>query len=238
MRKLVYLLLIVVLTGCQTAEKKDDVLLNLSSSGEVKVVPDMASLTATVSCTNKNINLSSDCTKRGINTLFQLLEQNGVAKKDYHSSRIELEKDYIWKHNSNVFNGYKSSSTISIVFRDLDAMSQVITKTMTMKDIELSGLSYSHSRIDDFIQQAYLLALDNTNQLAEKMKEKTGGKLLEIMEIKNTNTNFVTQVTMKRESKAFAENILADAASPAPIQVNPGELTLTRDVQVLYKIYR
>lgn len=236
MRWLAFITLSLALAGCQTAENKDTIVLNLSSSGEVKVVPDMASLLATISCTNKNLTFSTNCTKRGIDTLFQLLEQNGVEKKDYHSSRIELEKEYTWRNNSNVFNGYKSSSTISMVFRDLDAMGQVITQTMTMKDVSLYGLSYSHSKIDDLVQQAYLLALDNTNQLAEKMKEKTGGKSLEIMEIMNTTGDFVTQVTTKQLEKR--EGIVAARTRSAPIQINPGELTLTKEVQVLYRVYR
>lgn len=238
MRKFAYLLLTVTLVGCQTEKESDFLLLNLASIGEVKLIPDMASMSATVSCTDKIIERSAECSKRAIKDLFQLLDKNGVKKEDYHSSRIELEKEYTWRNSSNVFEGYKSSSTISIVFRDLDAMTQIVTGALTMKSVELYGLNYSHSQIDEFSQQAYLNALDNANVLAERMQAKVAGKSVQIIEISNNNNGFVSNIT-EEKGEWLAQNYSGRTRSaPAPIPVNPGELTLTKEVNVLYKVYR
>lgn len=238
MRRLATVLLIVALAGCQTETESDYLLLNLSSSGEVKLIPDMASMSATISCTDKMIERSAECTKRVINDLFQLLEKNGVKKEDYHSSRIELEKEYDWRNDSNVFVGYKSSSTISMVFRDLNVLTQVVTAALTMKSLELSGLNYSHSQIDEFSQQAYLNALDNANELAERMQIKVNGKSLQIIEISNNHNGFVSSISEEKR-EWLAQNYSGRTRSaPAPIPINPGELTLTQEVNVLYKVYR
>ncbi|MDH5784076.1 MAG: SIMPL domain-containing protein [Chromatiales bacterium] len=236
MKRLACLLLTVTLLGCQGEEPSDFLLLNLASNGEVKLIPDMASMSATISCTDKVIERSADCTKRAITNLFQLLDKHGIKKEDYHSTRINLEKEHTWRNNSHIFVGYKSSSTISMVFRDLDAMSQVITAALTMKSVELSGLNYSHSQIDEMSQQAYLNALDTSRELAEKMQEKLGGKSLVVMEVNNSGQNFVTRVPAGLMKREMAQGF-ADTAT-SPIQINPGELTLAKEVNVLYKVYR
>lgn len=238
MRGFAWIAFIFALAGCQADTERDFMLLNLSSSGEVRLIPDMASMSATISCTDKNIDRSTDCAKRGINALFQLLEQNGIKREDYHSSRIELEKEHTWRNDSYIFKGYKSSSTISILFRDLDAMAQVITGAMTMKEVELSGLDYSHSQIDALSQQAYLNALDNGRQLAEKIREKLGGTSMEIIEVNNTRSDFVTQVSEIKLEQYAATATSRSRDNVSPIQINPGELTLQKELNVLYKVYR
>ena len=100
MKKFIYIIVALSLFGCGASDHKKPVLLNISATGEIEVVPDIASIVVNVSCLNKNLVKSNNCTKEHIDKLFKLLEQHQILKKDYHSSRVNLIKEYIWRKNS------------------------------------------------------------------------------------------------------------------------------------------
>ncbi len=234
MKKIVYIIILLSLFGCNKSDNVKSILVNIEASGETQLVPDIASIAVNVSCTNKDLSKSTECTKTNIDELFALLNGHKIKKDDYHSSRVNLAKEYIWKNNSQVFKGYKSSSTINILFRNLETMSAIITKIMTMENASLYNLSYSHSEVDSFANKAYLEALDNSKTLANEIKNKLGGKSVEVMQISNMRENFGTN-----KSVTLSENKKLSRYSPnAPptIQVHPGSLKIIKDIYAQYRI--
>lgn len=234
MKKFIYIIMALSLIGCDNSDHKKSILLNISATGEIEIIPDIASITINVSCLSKNLVKSNNCTKNRIDKLFTLLEQHKTLKKDYHSSRVNLEKEYVWRKNSNIFAGYKSSSTVNILFRDLESMSKVLTKTMLMKNINVSNLNYSHSNIDLLANDAYLAAIKNSKTLVNKIKDNLNGQSVEILEISNSSNAF-----SGIESKGYEANnkgIMARKREISTIQINPGSLKLSKNIYVLYRM--
>lgn len=232
MKRIVFLIIVLSLLGCNKSDNRNPVLLNVQASGEIEIVPDIATITVNVSCTNKDLSKSNDCTKKSIDELFILFNEHKISKKDYHSSRINLEKEYTWKNNSQVFSGYKSSGAINILFKDLGIMSKVLTKIMTMRNVEVFNLNYSHSDIDSLANNAYLEALDNSKKLANEIKIKLRGKSIIVLEISNVNNRFSSHES--KYSDKEIQSLKERAAST--IQINPGALRLIKDIYVLYSI--
>ena len=234
MKKIIYIIVLLSLFGCNQSDNAKSIQVNIEASGEILLAPDIASIIVNISCTNKDLSKSTDCTKLSIDELFALLNKHNIKQDDYHSSRINLDKTTIWKNNSRVFNGYKSSSTINILFRNLETMSLVITKIMTMENASLYNLNYSHSAIDTFANKAYLKALDNSKTLAIEIKNKLGGKSVKASQISNIRENFSTNdpVTL-RETKTLSRT---SANELATIQVNPGSLKIIKDIYVQYRV--
>jgi len=233
MKKYVYILIALLLSACNQSDSDNSVLLNIRATGEIDLVPDMASVTVNISCIYKDIAASNECARKNIDTLFALFDKHKISKDDYHSSRVNLEKSYSWRNNSNIFDGYRSSSTIGVEFKDIEVMGQVITKMMGMKNAEVSGLNYSHSKIDALTNDAYLKALGNAGKLAEDFRQELKGESVRVLEVSNIDNKFRTSVSkgfLKRE----AVSNFSDAA-PA-IQINPGMLKLVKDVYVLYSV--
>jgi len=233
MKKIVYIIIALSLFGCNKSDNVKDILVNIKASGEIQLVPDIASIAVNINCTNKDLSKSTDCTKKSIDELFALLNEHKIEKDDYHSSRINLEKKYIWKKNSQVFHGYKSSSTINILFSNLEIMSVVITKIMTMGNASLYNLNYSHSEIESFANKAYLEALDNTKTLANEIKSKLGGKSVEVSQISNIRERSGIHESGIPEKKALS---IDRSSEPSTIQVNPGMLKIIKDIYVQYRI--
>lgn len=233
MIRVIYIVITLSLLGCNQSDKTKSVLVNLNASGEIQLLPDMASITVNVSCVNKNILASGECTKKSVAKLFALLDEHKVDKKDYHSSRVNLEKEYIWKNNSQVFRGYKSSSTINVVFKDLKVMGSLLAKVMLMKRAEVYGLTYSHSQLESYSNKAYLKALDNAATLADEIKIKLAAKSIEILKISNIRAGFDSPEP--KSLNKYSANLYESDASSA-IQVNPGSLSLIKEVYVQYQV--
>jgi uncharacterized protein YggE len=232
MKKLFYIIVVLSLFGCNGSDDVRSILVNIEASGEIEVLPDMASIAVNVSCIDKDLSKSTECTKTSIADLFALLDEHKINRDDYHSSSINLEKEYIWQNNSQVFNGYRSSSTVNIVFRNLETLSVVITKIMTMKDASLNNLNYSHSELDAFANKAYLKAFDNSKMLADEIKNKLGGKSVEVSQISNMREDFSVHGSDAPEEK----RLRLSTNEPSMIQVNPGVLKIIRRIYVQYKI--
>ena len=234
MKKYLYILIALLLSACNLSVSNNSVLLNISATGEIELIPDMASVAVNIACTNKDITVSNECARKNIDKLFALFDEYKISKEDYHSSRVNLEKSYRWRNNSNIFVGYLSSSTISVVFKDIEVMGQVITKIMGMRNAEVSGLNYSHSKIDELTNDAYLKAMSNAKELAEDFRQELLGESVRVLEVSNIDNKFRTSVDRGVLEKRAVANYVADSA-PA-IQINPGMLKLVKNVYVLYSV--
>lgn len=236
MKKTVYMIILLSLFGCNQLNDVKSVLVNIEASGEIQLVPDMAGIAVNLSCTDEDLSKSTECTKISIDELFTLLDEQNVKKDDYHSSTIYLSKEYIWRNNSQVFNGYKSSSTVNILFRNLETMSVVITKIMTMENASISNLSYSHSEMDTYANKAYLEALDNAKILADEIKEKLGGRAIEVLRVSNfREASGINEPAALRKTGERAM-LASNANAPSPIQINPGAQKIIKEVYVQYRI--
>lgn len=232
MKKYTLLLIAVLMAGCYPASDKKAVLINIQSSGEMQLKPDSASITVNISCTNKDLPTSSACVSKNINFLFSVLEKNNISRDDYHSSRINLEKEHVWQNNSQIFNGYKSSSTVNILFKNLDIMSETVTALMSMEKAEISNLAYTHSDVESYTNKAYLKALDNSRVLADELRVKFNGSAVEVVQISNIgDQTFVTP-----PSGGMSANDGLARAMPSSLQVNPGMMILVKDIYVQYRV--
>ena len=90
MKKIVYVIIVLFLFGCSKSDDLKPILLNIEASGEIQLVPDLASIAVNVSYTNKDLSKSTECTKKSIDELFALLNEHKIKEDDYHSSKINL----------------------------------------------------------------------------------------------------------------------------------------------------
>lgn len=228
--------LLALLAACNNEQNSSVVQLAISAQGEMKVVPDMASINISLGCTNKDVNRARACTGSALDEVFSLLQENQLGKNDYHTSILTLEKEYDWKRSSRVFTGYKASTTLTVVFRDLEVMSRVMNKILQMDRAEVYGLSYSHSKYAELSQQAYLIALDNAEKLAGEIKKKQKASTIELVTISNMDTQ-IGGVVEKNYADGLARAKMANEVAQSPsVAINPGELVLVKNIYVTYRM--
>jgi uncharacterized protein YggE len=231
MKRLIYILIIISLFGCVTKENFKTII--LKTSGHVEIEPDEASILIQINCVDKNIMTAKNCLIDKSNKLNASLAKYGIKEPDILTARVDLNKDFIWRNNSHVFNGYRASTSTNIKIRDLKILENLYPELLSNQKLSIGGLTYQHSKIDSLNEIAYLKALENANNLSEK--------ILSTLPEKNKMITQISNVEISRSNnnyKAEFKNLLEDnELDKSKMIINIGNMIAEKQLYVEFKIY-
>ncbi len=205
----------------------------LKTSGIVEVAPDEASLSLNLSCVDKNIEQAKTCLLSISSRLNEDMINFKIRKEDILTTNVNLNKDYVWINNSNIFNGYLASTTTRVKIRDLTILDEVYTKLLSNENLTIGSLTYNHSRLDSINEVAYLIALENANKLADKILSRLPEKNKAITRISNfeITRSEINPEPVMRKNEEFA------VQDQSQLTVNIGNMIAEKNLYVEFKIY-
>jgi len=231
MKRLLILLSVIMLISCNP--EKDSKTILLKSSGIVEVAPDEASLSLNLSCVDKNIEQAKTCLLNISSRLNEDLINFKIRKEDILTTNVNLNKDYVWINNSNIFNGYLASTTTRVKIRDLTILDEVYTKLLSNENLTIGSLTYNHSRLDSINEVAYLIALENANKLADKILSRLPEKNKAITRISNFEITR-SEIIPEPDLRKLEEFVVQDQRQ---LTVNIGNMIAEKALYVEFKIY-
>jgi len=213
--------------------EKDSKTILLKSSGIVEVAPDEASLSLNLSCVDKNIEQAKTCLLNISSRLNEDLINFKIRKEDILTTNVNLNKDYAWINNSNIFNGYLASTTTRVKIRDLTILDEVYTKLLSNENLTIGSLIYNHSKLDSINEVAYLIALENADKLADKILSRLPEKNKAITQISNFE---ITRSKINPEPGLMKNEEFA-VQDQSQLTVNIGNMIAEKALYVEFKIY-
>ena len=238
MKKLFGISALLLLASCQqnaTVDPSKFKTVMIQSMGEVETLPDMATFFIELNCVDKSVLTSKKCLIEKSNELHRKLHSFGINKEDILTTAVKMNKSYAWRNNSSVFEGFRSSTSIFITVKNIDKLDQIYTELLENRNIELGGLSYSHSKIDSLKNQAYLNALEKSAVLTDKLLEKLPETTKEILKIGNVAIS--ASFPEPRNQKFLEQNeVAADATSDSSIAISKGTVKVSATLYVEYQI--
>jgi len=213
--------------------EKDYKTILLKSSGIVEVAPDEASLSLNLSCVDKNIEQAKSCLLNISSRLNEDLINFKIRKEDILTTNVNLNKDYVWINNSNIFNGYLASTTTRVKIRDLTILDEVYTKLLSNENLTIGSLIYNHSKLDSINEVAYLIALENADKLADKILSRLPEKNKAITQISNFE---ITRSKINPEPGLMKNEEFA-VQDQSQLTVNIGNMIAEKALYVEFKIY-
>jgi len=231
MKRLSILLSVIMLISCNP--EKDYKTILLKSSGIVEVAPDEASLSLNLSCVDKNIEQAKTCLLNISSRLNEDLINFKIRKEDILTTNVNLNKDYAWINNSNIFNGYLASTTTRVKIRDLTILDEVYTKLLSNENLTIGSLIYNHSKLDSINEVAYLIALENADKLADKILSRLPEKNKAITQISNFE---ITRSKINPEPGLMKNEEFA-VQDQSQLTVNIGNMIAEKALYVEFKIY-
>ena len=207
----------------------------LKSNGSVQVKPDEASASITIKCINKNIEAANECLVKESASLKSILVGLGIEEKDILTTQVNLNKSFVWRNNSNVFDGYNASTAVNVTVRDLAIISNFYTELLTHDKFIISSLSYHHSDYETLKKQAYLNALENSNSLAKDILAKLPETSKEIMQVSNVEIKASSGPSFERKSLQFSE--ISNDSANAGISITVGNMVIEQTLFVEYRIF-
>lgn len=222
---------VILLISCNPEKNYKTIL--LKTSGFVEVAPDEASLSLNLSCVDKNIEQAKTCLLNISSRLNEDLINFKIRKEDILTTNVNLNKDYVWINNSNIFNGYLASTTTRVKIRDLTILDDVYTKLLSNENLTIGSLTYNHSRLDSINEVAYLIALENANKLADKILSRLPEKNKAITQISNFEITR-SEINPEPGLRKNAESAVQDQSQ---LTVNIGNMIAEKALYVEFKIY-
>lgn len=231
MKRLSIILSVIMLISCNPEKNYKTIL--LKTNGIVEVAPDEASLTLNLSCVDKNIEQAKTCLLTISSRLNEDMINFKIRKEDILTTNVNLNKDYVWINNSNIFNGYLASTTTRVKIRNLAILDEVYTKLLSNENLTIGSLTYNHSKLDSINEVAYLIALENANKLADKILSRLPEKNKAITRISNFE---ITRSEINPESglRNLEKSVVQDQSQ---LIVNIGNMIAEKALYVEFKIY-
>ena len=225
MKQLFILLSLISFLGCKSSGELQSGMhktVVIRSNAEVIAVPDMASFQINLSCLNKSIEQSKQCLIDKSNALNKQLLAFGIAEKDILTSAVNLNKSYIWNNGTRNFEGYRSSTQLSVKVLAIDNLDKIYTALLGNENLELSGLSYSHSKLDSLQNEAYSMALKKSEATVDRLLQDLPESKKEIMNIGNVqySSSPIAYKTNSADLRMSEEANQSIAISPGTIKVH------------------
>lgn len=207
----------------------------VSGHGEVNSVPDIASISFSITKEAKTVKEAQAQVTEIENKVLTVLKENKVADKDIKTVNSSFYPKYkydyraVYYPQNSVIVGYEVSETIEVKVRDIDSAGVVIEALGSAGVSNLNGPNFAIDDEDVLKAQARKLAIDEAKAKAEALAKDLGVKLGKIVAF-NENGNYPTPIY-------YAKTALeADGGLSSAPALPKGENTISSDVSITYKI--
>lgn len=221
----------VLLLSCNTENDYKTIL--LKASGTVEIAPNEAIIIITASCVDKDIRQAKSCLIDITSNLDNDLRDFGIQQEDILTTNVNLNKQYIWSNNTEVFNGYSASTTTSVMVRDLKILDELYTNLLSNDKLSLGSLTYGHSKMDSIDNMAYIKALENANKLADQILTQLPEENKSILQVSNfeiTKGESTSEIKYERLEEA-------EVLGKSNLTINFGKMVAIQQLYVEYRIY-
>lgn len=207
--------------------------LNLSATGEVKLAPDMATLTFGVVTEAASAAEAMQLNARRMAEVSAALRRAGIAERDIQTAGLNLSAQYDYVQNEAPrLRGYQASNRVTVIVRDLARTGSVADAVVAAGVNQIDGVSFGLQDPSAAEDQARRLAVRALQAKAALYAEALGVRLDGIRSLTEGGGYAPPPPMPVYRMAAVAEGM--DASTP----VSGGELTVRVDITGVYDLER
>lgn len=206
--------------------------LSLSASGEVRIAPDLAIVSAGAVTRGDTASAALQANSRLMNEVFAALDRAGIAERDRQTSNLSVSPVYASHDPRNPqsrpereITGYEARNTVTATVRDLDRLGRTIDAMISAGANELQGVQFSAEDPSEARNEARRRAVAELMALRDLYAEAAGFEVIALHSL--SESGGYSQPVMMR-----AERYSMDAATP----IASGELTIEVSVNAIWRI--
>lgn len=158
---------------------------SVMGSGEVRAYPNQADIVLEAETVRPRMKQAMDETQAAIRGGFAVCSRYASDSSDLSAGQVSVEKDYKWVKNTQVFQGYRATQSLTLRLKDLRRLGALMEDFSEGKITRISGIWYGHSSLDSLEREAEAKALANARLSAEKLCLGLGGTLGDAIEVTN-----------------------------------------------------
>ena len=188
MRFLALGLMLATTLSCHAADTSSPspALITVSGEGMVSAAPDMASVSVGVTTQAREATEAMAANNRAMASLLKALDTFGVAETDRQTSGFNIYPRYDRPdggRNTSEITSYVVSNQLTVRYRDLDRLGELLTAVVASGSNQLGSLSFGNTDQAELLDEARKQAVANARHKASLYAEAAGGKLGRVVSI-------------------------------------------------------
>lgn len=197
--------------------------LDLSATGSVTRVPDLAIITAGVVSKSATASGAIADNAARMERVRAALKRAGIADRDIQTSSISLNPDYRYENSQPpVLTGYQASNNVSIKFRDIRNSGTILDALVAQGANQINGPSLTIDKPEPAYDEARAKALVAGRARAELYARSLKMRVVRIISVSEG-------VNHSRPPMPMAERDGMVAMAVSKTQIDPG----SQDVEVI-----
>lgn len=194
-------------------------------TGEVKVTPDTANVQIGVQTDGATTQEALQANNDQLAAVIAKLKELGIDEKDIQTSGLNIYPRY--NDDGTSISGYQVSNTLNVTIRNLAQAGDLLDGVVKAGANQVYGINLSVADASSFEAQAREEALKIAKQKAEQLAQASGGSVGQVLVV----TESIGSVPVL--PVAYAADM---AAGNAKLAVQPGEQTISLQIQVTYEL--
>ncbi len=231
---LVSLLVVGLLSSCSTAatsavESKPYRSMTVSGTGQVTLVPDIASINIGVHTEADLVNDALSENTAQANAIASILKDLGVEEKDIQTSNFNVyPADRYDPMTGQVQSRYfVVDNTMTVIVRDLSSLGDVLSAVVDAGANNINGITFDVENRDEAVAQARLLAIQNAKEKAQEIADAAGVELGDLLNI-NVYGGITPIAYYDAKGGVYAES---------SVPVSAGRLTISMECSLTYELH-
>ena len=202
--------------------------LDLSATGEVAQVPDIAMISAGVVTRASTASSALQQAADRMAKVRSALKAAGIADRDIQTSNLSLNPEYSYENNIQRLNGYSASNQLTIRFRDIANAGRILDVLVAQGANQISGPNLSIEHPEAALDEARVKAIATARARADLYARSLGMRIVRVVSVS--------------ESGGYAPPppmppmVMAARAERDQTAIDPGEQKLQVAVSMIFEL--
>ncbi|HRL71188.1 MAG: SIMPL domain-containing protein [Flavobacterium sp.] len=224
MKKVILVLSLIFMQISYGQEVKQIPQIIVNGEGKVKVVPDQATIAATVETKGNNAKEVKKQNDEKIDAILKFIKKMNLAPADFKTQRVSLNPQYDYEKKKHSYN---ATQTIEILLRDLSNYDELMEGLVNQGINRIDNVTFQSSKMKQYESEARKLAMKEAKLKAEDYVSVLGQKVGRALTISDNSQTYYPQ-PMYVGMKTMQSN---DMSAPRET-LAAGEITITATVTV------
>ena len=187
--------------------------LDISATGEVTRVPDLAIISAGVQTLQPTATGAIEENATRMERVRAALKRAGIDDKDIQTSSISLNPEYRYVENQPPrLTGYRATNTVNVKFRDLKRTGAILDALVAEGANQINGPNLTIDKPEAAYDEARVKAIANGRARAELYARALGKRVVRLLSVSESGGYHVPPPM----PMAYARDMAAQVASPRP----------------------
>ncbi|MCL2564867.1 MAG: SIMPL domain-containing protein [Defluviitaleaceae bacterium] len=208
----------------------------VSGAGSISVPPDMATVNLGVTTTEENPRDAIIRNNEIVADVLAAVKALGISEDDIATQQFSISQ--AWDHSMHWQGrllGYEITNSVSVVIRDMDIIGEVLGAGVAAGANISRGIQFSVDETSPMYYEALELAIEDAANKARTIASALGTSVIGLVSVVETNT-FSAPVFARGDAQMFAGAMTERRFDDFGVPIQPGDVTLTARVEVIYSL--